>query len=955
MKTTSARFKQIMASGHARNYLVTVYMTLADNTSLTLTEDDIWSGSFSIETAVSSTTSFDIGCAIIGKCKFQLNNFDERFNQYDFFNATATVWVGLEGDINEGSQTYYRMGFFTVDEPTFAGALISLELLDNMWKFDVPLEEVNLSYPVTIASAVGSVCTYCGVILGTQTFHGSSYQLAQKPEEEMNCREFLQYVAMIGCNFCVIDSTGALRIQWYDTSSILADELDGGTFSTNTTPYSDGDTADGGNFTDYTSGDSYDGGTFTDNQSVAFFTRNFSTQLGTDEIEITGVKFVIDDTAYTIGSAGYVLELENPLVNASNVNAVLNLIWDVLEGFTLRTFNISTVSNLAVEVGDCCGIMDLHGNMVYTFISNNSFGFTNHQVSMNAVSPTRSLTKRYSKTVQAAVEVARKQASEMISDYDLAVQMMNNLAINAMGAYQDYEDLATGGRIYYLSNMPITKDPQTGQCSFEVGSTVFKITGDGFFVSTDGGTTWTNGYDPNTGALVVNVLYAIGISAEWIKTGTLDVGGSGTNAVIRVKDGQNNVICTIDTNGITMNKGVLQSADYSYTSGKYADSGMIIDLVNTYMRSTAFYLNNSGGNIGAATFTNDAIKIIGEIGLYSGTGTFKFVPIDYYFAADFVLSLEAVNYTSGSATVTLVKHTNGTDTTVGTYTINSTDPVETALIDHTVGQTDGDYYQLTISGFSVSVNAHDVLLAYMGQEGFRGILQGMFKGHIESKSGTIHGNDYDTSGLYGDLAISRQNGYNNALAKIDIDTGDTNRLPDIKRTYSGGTQSVAWGDKQNFIPVDTNTPPQWQGEEGDLVFSTTNNPRILYRYENGAWVRVNFFSGSGGFAKVTIYDSGSPTAYAQYNTTIQLLDNVSNYDMLLILTSTEGDGGLSSFAIHYLVDTQEALLYTVGWQGYKERYWMADFSNDTYFTYTGNAPNETNRNPYIYKIFGIKY
>ena len=538
MRATTQKFKQIMASGNARDYVVKVDLTLADDpntpTVLHLTEEDIWNDSFSIETASSGTSSFDIGTAVIGQCKFSLNNFDERFNQYDFFNASAVVWVGLVGDIdNNNHQVYYRMGFFTVDEPTFAGALIQLVLLDNMWKFDVPLSSVNLTYPITALNAILAICTYCGVQLDQTTqFHGASFSIEEAPKNEMNCRDFIQYVAMIGCNFCYITPEGKLKLRWYDTSSIPSEsDLDGGTFDTNTTPYSDGDNADGGTFsttsTPYSDGDTFDGGTFTDNQSVAYFTRLFNSTFGTDVITITGVKFVIEETSYSIGSAGYVLELENPLVNADNVNSVLNLIWDVLEDFSLRTFNITSVSDLSAEIGDCCAVKDYKGNYIYSWITLNTFKFSSHIIQCNAINPTRTLTKQYSKTVQTAVEVARQQTDEIISNYDLAVQMMNTLAVNAMGGYEDYEDLSTGGRIWYLSNMPITKNPTTGVCSFEAGSTVYKKSGSGFFVSRDGGQTWVNGYDISTGELVVNVLDAIGINFDWARGGTLTLGGYG--------------------------------------------------------------------------------------------------------------------------------------------------------------------------------------------------------------------------------------------------------------------------------------------------------------------------------------------------------------------------------------------------------------------------------------------
>lgn len=518
MKTTTAAYKRIIASGGSRNFLINVDITLTDGTRLTLTEEDIWADSFSIDTASSGKSSLDIGYAVIGQCSFQIENFDERFNPYDFFNASAVVWVKLEGDTQ-----YYRMGFFTVDEPEHNGILISLILLNNMWKFDDKnLSEVGLSFPCSCQTAITTVCAFCGVTLATSQFHGYQFTLTKAPEKDMNCREFIQYVAMIGCNFCIIDDTGALRLKWYDVDSWV-DDLDGGTFDTHTTPYSDGDIADGGNFLVYEETKDYDGGSFLENTTVAYFTRIFGTpQIGTDEINVTGVKIEIDETTYMVGTEGYVIDLkENPLLTASNVNAALNLIWDVLRGFRFRTFDITTLPDLAVEIGDCCAIRDAHGNYVHSYITNNSFGFSNHQVSLGAITPMRSLVKQYSKTVQAAVEIARKRTDEAISTYDVAVQLMNTLAINAMGAYQDYEDIPTGGRIYYLSNMPITK--VSGVCQFTPESTVFKISGSGFFVSTQGGLpdTWDNGYDPETGALLVNILKAIGLEAEWIVTGLL--------------------------------------------------------------------------------------------------------------------------------------------------------------------------------------------------------------------------------------------------------------------------------------------------------------------------------------------------------------------------------------------------------------------------------------------------
>ena len=516
MRSTTSTFKQIMASKTARKYLVNIYLTLADYTQLTLTEQDIWSDSFSISTASSGTSSFDIGTAVIGKCTFTINNIEGDFDNYDFFNATATVWVGLEGDVNgnPATQTYYRMGFYTVDEPQKANGLISLELLDNMWKFDVPFSGVTLNYPVTARNAVSAICSYCGVNLNTQSFHGYNFSIASAPEnvENMNCREMLQYIAMLGCNFCCINDNGTLDIKWYDVDATAAE--------------------------------------------TDVFELNKSTSFGTDEIEITGVKFVIDDTAHTIGTSGYVLELENPLVTADNVNSVLNLIWDVLHAnntnFKLTTFNVTTASDLAAEIGDKVKIKDFQGNYVYSWLTNNNFKFAGHQLQCAAETPQRTLVKRYSKTVQAAVAESRRITNEIISNYDLDVQELNKLVEQSMGAYTEWELAQGGGRIYYISNMPITKDAQ-GHCSFESGSIVWRMAGDVFSVSTDGGITWVNGYNPQTGKLIVNVLSTIGLQFDWARGGTLTLGGYGNgNGELSIQNSSNVEKVHGDNSGISI-------------------------------------------------------------------------------------------------------------------------------------------------------------------------------------------------------------------------------------------------------------------------------------------------------------------------------------------------------------------------------------------------------------------
>ena len=138
---------------------------------------------------------------------------------------------------------------------------------------------------------------------------------------------------------------------------------------------------------------------------------------------------------------------------------------------------------------------------------------------------------------------------------------MNNIAVNAMGAYEAYEEVADA-KIYYLSNKPITKNAQ-GQCIFTAGSTVFKLSGDGFFVSTDGGAHYVNGY--SGGELVVNVLNAIGINAEWIKAGTINAARIGAESITAAKIASNAITAAkINASAVTADK----IASGAVTTGK---------------------------------------------------------------------------------------------------------------------------------------------------------------------------------------------------------------------------------------------------------------------------------------------------------------------------------------------------------------------------------------------------
>ena len=99
-----------------------------------------------------------------------------------------------------------------------------------------------------------------------------------------------------------------------------------------------------------------------------------------------------------------------------------------------------------------------------------------------------------------------------ISRYDAGLQKLIDTMANAMGLFKTEVVSANGGVIYYYHDRPIMSE----------SSVVYTFNDSGFVVSTDGGQTYNAGFDVH-GNAVVNVLSAIGLSADWVETGKLEV------------------------------------------------------------------------------------------------------------------------------------------------------------------------------------------------------------------------------------------------------------------------------------------------------------------------------------------------------------------------------------------------------------------------------------------------
>ena len=546
MIPVSNDYRRQLIAGN-RNYLIKVNMTLADNTTIELTNANIWDNGIVINEAISSDSSFDLGAAIIGSLKIIIDNINGNYSQYDFYDARLVLWLGVAGDVDEYDvQRYYRIGFYVVDEPNYNGSLITLNCLDNMTWFDVPFENIT-TQATTAGQLVAAICSQVGVTLGTVAFPNYTTVIDVEFDKTVNCREVLQYVAQMCCCYCKIDRAGELVLKWYNKQEIIGiTDYDGGTYHTITTPYSDGCDLDGGHFNPW-DGDSADGGTFGDLLNGAVLSQNFSIDVSTDDVVITGCRVRNNtsqddpydelwvDPVVEQNHDRYVLVIENnPFITSTNAAAIANTVGSTLAGLPVRGFKATSLSDFSYETGDMVMIIDFRGNRYYTWIT--SFTFTTNnseEFSCGVESLRKRSEERYSSSTKTLAE-ANENASAILTDYDRAVKAMNELAQNAIG-YNKYEGAIDGKTVTWLYNGFNVDITDPSHPLFADSTVVFEISGDGVFVSNDGGQTYDNGYDANSGTAILSLLYTIGLTSDWIRTGTLDVGGlNNEDGIIRV-------------------------------------------------------------------------------------------------------------------------------------------------------------------------------------------------------------------------------------------------------------------------------------------------------------------------------------------------------------------------------------------------------------------------------------
>lgn len=566
-------FNEEFRTGESKITQIRLSVLLKSGTLLSLTEEHVLLGGFSRDSSTTVDGAFTIGAAVTGKITVSIDNSSNTFSIYDFRGAVITASLG--GILSDGTGQLVQVGIYTVDEYTYDGCNITLTAYDNLQKFDLPCQNTTVTFPRTIKQLIDQACSVAGVTLANTSIPNGGFSITKKPAqwETMTWHDVLAYCAQMACCFVKVLPDGRLYYSWYLDSVFNTVTLDGGTFDTNTTPYSDGDTASGGDFT-YTDTEILDGGTFGDRDDYHVLGSIFDMSVDTDDVLITGVSVVLDPTnnidanentteyVKTLGNAGYVIRIENnPLIETTTAaNSVCQYLYNYIVGMRFRPLSSSILENPSVEAGDVALLVDRYNNTHRCFLSHVVYmtGAAT-TVTCDAESSKQNLRYRYTEGEKTRA-LAHRTYEIAITNAESAMQTIMSAVATTMGLYKFEEHDGQGGTIYTFGNNRSLPQSQI-RWRFSAGA---------LMVSSDYGAHW-NGALTASGVAVLQQVYAVKVNADNIVAGTISgraisggsitgsnvtIGGSNANGYLKILDSNNQEVVYIDK-GIARFKGTI--------------------------------------------------------------------------------------------------------------------------------------------------------------------------------------------------------------------------------------------------------------------------------------------------------------------------------------------------------------------------------------------------------------
>lgn len=507
---------------------VSGYLFKDEENQIDLVGSDFMANTITFNQSSSKTTSFDIGGAYIQKCTFTLNNFDGKFDNYDFYNSKIFLIFAVLDEKGNPIEHVSKGKFIVVDYKS-RGNVIDITSYDYFYILQKPISELKMSETDKTKDYIFAIERYMNCTISSTDFKKIVNYPVPYPIKNTETTIFELLDSICALQGLVAYMEGDyLRLKWYEKNP-FGNNYDGG----NLEDYSSGDILDGGNLVDYSSGDSADGGNF--KTTTINLYANKTLELDTEDVQITGIRTIIDkdgDNEEEIGfagSEGYVIVVRNQLLERGYAQTVADNLFEKVNGLKFRPFSAQTLSNFLYEPLDPVRIIDRKQNIYYSYITNINYKVGEWMsISCTCENKTKNKYSGLTKIDSVAIET-KKEIESQLSTYDKTVKRFTDMAINALGFHTTEEKQDDESKILYMHDKKELSESKV----------IYKMSANGFFISSDGGKTYTAGFDSDGNALL-NVLSVIGINFDWAHGGQLKLGGtSNGNGELYVYDNDN--------------------------------------------------------------------------------------------------------------------------------------------------------------------------------------------------------------------------------------------------------------------------------------------------------------------------------------------------------------------------------------------------------------------------------
>nr|DAQ44023.1 MAG TPA: Receptor recognition protein, Long tail, Helical sandwich, Tail fiber [Caudoviricetes sp.] len=509
--------------------------------------------------------SFPVGATVCKTMKLELDNTEDQWKDYNFYQAKVHAYLKLQTSVAEpasesiwmdvfyepildtdgnsivlsraASEDRYETidkGIYTITTPEQYGEILSFTALDGMYKTNAKYYSA-LTLPQTVIALVRDACESLNIPIGFSSMAHGNVIVTALPDN-MTFRQLIGWAAMLETANARIDNRGYLQfIKWnfgaVENGSLVPFKLE-----------------------DYVS----------------------SPTLSSDDIVITGIRVKNKESESLFGTAGYVLELENNLLSDSDLGTVAAWIGGDLVGAKFRNLQGDLIYNPLLEFGDMAYSFDRNGNKYLTPITDVSSplnGITT--VKTQADDPIRNSSTYMSEATKALVE-ARQLVKDERTEREKAVERLANTLKESGGLYMTEDPQDDGSVIYYMHN----------KLTLEESDIVWKLTAEAIGISTDGGKTYPYGFTV-TGEMITRLLYAEGINASYINAGAL---------IVRDTNGKIIFSADIDNNQIVIDGASVRIGASPLDGLLNSMQGQIDGNINTWTGTPAPTLSNYPAN-----------------------------------------------------------------------------------------------------------------------------------------------------------------------------------------------------------------------------------------------------------------------------------------------------------------------------------------------------------------------